>query len=82
MVQWVTKPTNIYEDVGSIPGLAEAQVSSCSFDSTPGLGTSICCRCGLKKKKKRKKTKKNTQKKRRANERYRNEVMRRAQKRR
>ena len=26
--------------------------SSCSSDLTPGLGTSICCRCGPKKQKK------------------------------
>ena len=36
------------------PGIAVAvvQASNCSFDSTPSMGTSICCRCGPKKKKK------------------------------
>ena len=30
--------------------VAVEQVCSCSSDSTHGLGTSICCRCGSKRK--------------------------------
>ena len=33
--------------------VAVVQASRCSSDSTPSLGTSICCRCGPKKEKKR-----------------------------
>ena len=33
--------------------VAVAQASSCSSDLTPGLGTSICRRCGCKKEKKK-----------------------------
>ena len=54
-------PTRTHEDAGSIPwprsvgygsgvAVAVVQAGSCSSDSTAGLGTSICCRCGLKKK--------------------------------
>ena len=32
-------------------GIAVAVAGSCSSDSTPSLGTSICCRCGPKKQK-------------------------------
>ena len=39
-------------------GMAMAVASSCSSNLTPGLGTSICHRCVLKKKKKRKKERK------------------------
>ena len=35
--------------------VAVVQAGSCSFDSTPSLGTSICHRCGPKKKKKKRK---------------------------
>ena len=38
--------------LGPSVAVAVAQVSSCSSDSTPSLGTSICRRCGPKKKKK------------------------------
>ena len=37
---------------------AVAQAGSCSSDSTPNLGTSICHGCGSKKPKKKKKKKK------------------------
>ena len=50
-----------------MPGLAQwlasgiavavVQVGSCSCNSPPSLGTSICCRCGPKKTKKEKKNK-------------------------
>ena len=33
--------------------VAVAVASSCSSNLTPNLGTSICCRCGPKKKKKK-----------------------------
>ena len=36
--------------------MAVASAGSCSFDSTPGLGTSICHRYGWGKKKKKKKS--------------------------
>ena len=32
--------------------VAMVQAGSCNSDSTPGLGTSMCCRCGPIKKKK------------------------------
>ena len=35
---------------GSHVAVAVAQTSSCSSDSTPSLGTSLCRRCGPKKK--------------------------------
>ena len=38
--------------LGSSGAMAVAQASSCSSDSSPSLGTSICCRWGCKKKKK------------------------------
>ena len=61
-------PTSIHEDMSSIPDPAQwfrdpvllwAAVSAgvYSSDSTPGLGTSTCCRCNPKKQK-NKKTKK------------------------
>ena len=37
--------------LGSTIAMAEAQVSSCSSNSTPSPGTTICRRCGHKKKK-------------------------------
>ena len=65
MAQRVTNSTGIPEDVGLIPGLAQwvkdlgvagavAQAHSSSSDSTPSLGTSICCRCSPKKTKRNK----------------------------
>ena len=33
--------------------MAMAQAGSCSSDSTPGLGSYICCRCGHKKRRKK-----------------------------
>ena len=38
--------------LGSHVAVAVAQTGSCSSDSTPSLGSSICCMCGHKKKKK------------------------------
>ena len=35
--------------LGSCIAVAVAQAGSCSSDLTPSLGTSICCRCSLKK---------------------------------
>ena len=36
---------------GSGVAVAVAKASSCSSNLTPNLGTSMCCRCGHKKKK-------------------------------
>ena len=36
---------------GVAVAVAVAAAASCSSDSTPSLGTSICCRCGPKRKK-------------------------------
>ena len=44
--------------LGSCVAPAVAVAGSSSSDSTPSLGTSICCRCGLIKQKERKKKKK------------------------
>ena len=41
--------------VGSGISVAVAQVYSCSSHSSPSLGTSMCCRCGHRKKRKKKK---------------------------
>ena len=58
--------------MGSIPGpaqwvndplLPQLWHHSCSWDSNPGLGASICCRCSPKQTKKKKKRKKRKQKK-------------------
>ena len=39
---------------GCCTAVAVVEASSCSSDSTPSLGTSICCRCGPKKGEKKK----------------------------
>ena len=41
--------------LGSHVAVAVAKASSCSLDSTPSLGTSICVGVALKRKKKKKK---------------------------
>ena len=43
--------------LGSHVAVAVAYAGSCSSDSTPSLGTSICPGCGPKKEKKKKKRK-------------------------
>ena len=40
--------------LGSCVAVTVAKAISCSSDSPPSLGTSICCRCALKRKKERK----------------------------
>ena len=42
--------------LGSCVAVSVVQVGKGSSDSTPGLGTSICCRCSPKKTKKKKET--------------------------
>ena len=44
--------------LGSHVAVAVAYAGSCSSDSTPSLGTSICPGCGPKKEKKKKEKKK------------------------
>ena len=68
VAQQVKNTTSIHEDAGLIPGLAQRVKGSGSSDSTPSLGTSVCCRCSpkkekinFKKKKKKKKKKKSLQ---------------------
>ena len=41
--------------LGSQVVVAVAEAGGCSSDSTPSLGTSICCRCDPEKKKTKKK---------------------------
>ena len=45
--------------LGSYIAVAVVQAGSCSSDSTPILGTSICPRCGPEKQKKKKKEREN-----------------------
>ena len=44
---WYRSPTLL----GSCVAVAVVQASSCTSDSTPSLGTFICCRCSPKKQK-------------------------------
>ena len=55
---WCRSQMRLRSDVA----VAVVQASSYSSDSTPSLGTSICCRCGPKKTKRPKKKKKVTKK--------------------
>ena len=43
---WCTSQTQLGS--GFAVAVAVAKAGSCSSDSTPGLGTSICCECGPK----------------------------------
>ena len=77
VAQLIMNPTSIHDNGGSIPGLAQcrsqmrlrshvavavAQAGGYSSDSTPSLGTSICCRSNPRKGKKTPPLKKNTDK--------------------
>ena len=64
VAQQVKNTTSIHEDAGLIPGLAQRVKGSGSSDSTPSLGTSVCCRCSPKKEKINFKKKKKKKKKR------------------
>ena len=52
---WCWLPTQL----GSGVAVAVTLAGGCSSDSTPSLGTSICHRCGPKKRKQNKQTNKN-----------------------
>ena len=56
---WVTVSRGISRSCSLNLVWLVAEAGSCSSDSTPSLGTSICLRCGPKKQKKKKKKKKN-----------------------
>ena len=58
LAQWVKDPA-LPQAVAQVAEVARSQCYcgwgvglSCSSYSTPSLGTSMCCRCGCKKKKK------------------------------
>ena len=52
VMQWVNDPSCLCGIAGSIPGLEQWVKDPvghrCSLDSSPGVGTSICCGCGQK----------------------------------
>ena len=67
MVLWAKNPTAAAQDSAEVGVPSPAWHSRlkdlalllwCSLDSTPGPGTSICYRCGCKRKKKKKETNK------------------------
>ena len=61
LAQWVKDPAwcRLQMWLRSGIAVAVAYAGSCSSDSTPSLGTSVCPECNPKKKKKKKKKKSN-----------------------
>ena len=59
LAQWIKDPVfselwcRSKTGIRSRVAVALVQAGSCSSDSFPSLGTSICCRCGHEKKKKK-----------------------------